>query len=140
MNQSDPSAATTTSFGEFNFFPLNCSTTVTRPPCPSSRATRRPVCSHEIKWPSKSRVFPFVFEVGSRNVVRPVLGDHLCIRFRGMSLKTRNPPCWSVHEGPSTKPNPPEIFSTLTVLSMIRSNSLSSTTTNDEVALIDHLP
>ena len=66
MNQIEPSAATTASFGEFSFLPLYLSAMIVIEPSSSVRVTRRPLCSQVISRPSRSMVLPFEFIDGWR--------------------------------------------------------------------------
>jgi hypothetical protein len=61
VNQIEPSAATTASFGEFNLLPVYLSATTAIEPSCSVRVTRRPLCSQVIRRPSRSMVLPFEF-------------------------------------------------------------------------------
>ena len=62
----EPSEATTASFGEFSFLPVCLSAMMITEPSSSVRVTRRPLCSHVSRRPSRSMVLPFEFNDGWR--------------------------------------------------------------------------
>ena len=89
MNQIEPSEATATSLGEFNFFPLYLSAMMVMVPSSSVRVTRRPLCSHVINRPSRSMVLPLEFIDGWRKTLTwPSSSQYRMMRLLGMSLNS----------------------------------------------------